>query len=201
MSIGLLSSRATFSAVLALLASSALSLLADQIQMQNGDRYIGRLLTLTNDTLVVQSDVLGTLRLPRAKVANILLAPVTGSNRIHSTTQTGQVQGLKAPASKTDSQLSSVVGQLESDTNSMRQIQQQFLSDAGPEATKKFLDLAEGLMSGKISLSDLRVQAASAAEQLRALKLEGGAEVGGSLDGYLSVLESFLNETTGQTTS
>ena len=196
MSINFLSARLLLPAITWMTISSALPLLADQIQMQNGDRYIGRLVTLTNDTLIVQSDLLGTLRLPRDKVANISLGPVAGTNKAYLAAQQLHPQALKAPApAKTDSE--SFLGQLKSDTNSIRQIQQQFLADAGPEANKKFSELAAGLLTGKINLSDLRVQAASAAEQLRALKQGGGGEVDGQLDGYLAILESFLKETPG----
>jgi hypothetical protein len=166
---------------------------ADQIQMQNGDRYIGRLVAMTNETLIVQSEMLGTLRLPREKVVNISLGPVTGTNKLHLATQTTPSQPLKAPPfPKTDSE--KFLGQMRSDTNSIRQIQQQFLADAGPEANKKFAELAEGLLTGKINLSDLRSQASSAAEQLRTLKREGGGQLDGQFDGYLAILESFLKE-------
>ena len=32
---------------------------ADQVEMQNGDRYNGKILSLTNDTVVLQSELLG----------------------------------------------------------------------------------------------------------------------------------------------
>jgi hypothetical protein len=192
---------ASSAAFLLLVISSILSVWGDQVQMQNGDRYIGRLVALTNDTLVVQSDILGTLRLPRAKVASIVLGSVAGTNKVHLTEQSVSGHPLKSPPIKTDSQFSFALNQLESGTNSVRQIQQQFLSDAGPEANKRFAELAEGLMTGKVSLADLRAQAASAAEQLRALKREGGGELGGALDGYLAILDNFLKETPATQTS
>src|SRR5438046_8592533 len=37
---------------------------ADQIEMQNGDRYVGQVMAFTNDTVVLQSDLLGAIRLP-----------------------------------------------------------------------------------------------------------------------------------------
>jgi len=180
-------------ALLVLGISSILPARGDQVQMQNGDRYIGRLVALTNDTLIVQSDMLGTLRLPRAKVATIVLGSVAGTNKVPVAEESAQP--LKAPPLRTNSQFSAALHRLESETNSVRQIQQQFLSDAGPEANRKFAELAEGLMTGKINLSDLRAQAASAAEQLRTLKREGGGELGGVLDGYLAILDNFLKET------
>jgi len=187
----ILSSAALFLLVISL----SLPVRADQVQMQNGDRYIGQLVALTNDTLIVQSEMLGTLRLPRAKVATIVLGSVTATNKAHMAEQTISGHPLKSPTVRSDSQLSASLNQLQSNTNSVRQIQQQFLSDAGPEANKRFTELAEGLMTGTVSLTDLRAQAASAAEQLRTLKREGGGELGGALDGYLAILDNFLKET------
>ncbi len=49
-------------------------------------------------------------------------------------------------------------------------------------------------MSGKLTVNDLRKEAKSAADQLRAVKRDLGDD-SGTLDGYLSILDSFLNET------
>ena len=57
------------------------------------------------------------------------------------------------------------------------------------------------LMTGKMNLADLRVQAKSAADQLRGMKKELGPEADPTLDGYLAVLESFLRETPASGTS
>jgi hypothetical protein len=73
-------------------------------------------------------------------------------------------------------------------------VKQQFLADADPAAKAKFDEMLGDLMSGKMTVADLRVQAKSAADQLRALKKELGPEADSTLDGYLSILESFLKE-------
>ena len=83
------------------------------------------------------------------------------------------------------------------DTNSIQQIQQQFLRDAGPEANKKFNDMITGFLGGKLSVSDIRAEAESAAKQLRAMKRDLGndADADSALDGYLSILDNFLRDT------
>ena len=43
--------------------STGLRLGADQVQMQNGDRYSGKVLSMTPATVVLQSEVLGKLSL------------------------------------------------------------------------------------------------------------------------------------------
>ena len=44
---------------------------ADQVEMQNGDRYAGKVIAMTADTIDLQSEVLGKITLPRSKVAAI----------------------------------------------------------------------------------------------------------------------------------
>src|SRR5437016_5403615 len=46
--------RVALSAALTILLLTSFGVTADQVEMQNGDRYFGRLLTFTNDTLVLQ---------------------------------------------------------------------------------------------------------------------------------------------------
>src|SRR5258705_457188 len=48
---------------------------ADQVEMQNGDRYLGTVLSLDTNTLVFHSAVLGTVHLPRGHFALITLGP------------------------------------------------------------------------------------------------------------------------------
>ncbi len=79
-------------------------------------------------------------------------------------------------------------------TNLVKQIQKQFLADAGPEANQKFDELLNGLLSGRLTMDDLRAQAQSAADQLRELKRQGGEGAGIATDAYLAVLDQFLKE-------
>jgi len=78
----------------------------------------------------------------------------------------------------------------------MELVRAQFLSDAGPEANNKFDELAGGLLNGKLSVEDIRAEAKSAADQVRALKREMGDDATSGLDGYLVILDKFLEETT-----
>jgi hypothetical protein len=54
--------------------------------------------------------------------------------------------------------------------------------------------MVNGLLSGQMSLSDLRQQAQSAADQLRDLKRGLGPDADESLDAYLKILDAFVNE-------
>jgi hypothetical protein len=175
---------------------AAPQLRADQVEMQNGDRYAGQVVSLNTNTVVLQSDVLGTLRLPRAKVAAITLgaAAATTSPRLPSPTN-AQVRPPAAARTNAAPKLSPALSQLGASTNLIQQVQQQFLSGAGPEANDKFNELLGGLMSGKLTVDDIRSQAKTAADQLRALKREGGEETGFAMDAYLAILDHFLKET------
>ena len=74
-------------------------------------------------------------------------------------------------------------------------MQKQFLGGAGPEANDKFNELLGGLMSGKLTVDDIRAQAKSAADQLRALQRDSGEEAGFAANTYLAILDHFLKET------
>ena len=77
------------------------------------------------------------------------------------------------------------------------QIRQQMLAGS-PEATRKYDEMVSGLLSGQLSVGDIRQQAQSAAAQLREMKRELGPEADESLDGYLQVLDSFIKETASE---
>ena len=169
---------------------------ADQVEMQNGDRYVGRVLSLNTNTVVLQSDVLGTLRLPRTKVAVITLGtgPATNSPALPLLTN-AQVPTPSIAPSNAAPNLSPALPQLDASTNLIQQVQNQFLSGAGPEANTKFNELLAGLMSGRLTVEDIRAEAKAAADQLRALKRESGEEAGFAADAYLAILDHFLKET------
>jgi hypothetical protein len=77
----------------------------------------------------------------------------------------------------------------------MRQVEQQFLAGADPQAKEMFNQMMGGLMNGSLSVNDIRAQAKSAADQLRSAKKELGEDAGFAVDGYLAVLDGFLRET------
>ncbi len=170
---------------------------ADQVQMQNGDRYSGKVVSLSADTLVLQSEAAGTLRLPRAGVASLTLGtnastPLAAIPRLTNAPMPGTA-AVRTNAGAPE--MAGALRQLGLHTNLIQQVQAQFLGDAGPEANAKFNELLSGLMSGKLTLTDLRAEAQSAANQMRDVRKELGDEGGVMLDGYLAILDHFLKET------
>jgi hypothetical protein len=184
-------------ASLALLLLMAGPTRADQVEMLNGDRYIGKVLSLDNDTLVLQNEVLGTVRLPRGKVALITFRANPAANPAQAaTTSTNRLAHLPALAStNANADVTAALRQLGANTNLIRQVQSQFLAGAGPEANAKFNELLSGLMTGKLSVNDIRREAKTAADQIRAARKDLGEEAGSAIDGYLAIIDSFLKET------
>jgi hypothetical protein len=172
----------------------ALCARADQVNMKNGECYIGKIVTLSNETVVVQSDVLGMVKVPRGRIASITF----GTNAVTRAVQTPVVtsaQPQKPAATNSNSDLAAAINQLRANPNAMQQVQQQMLAGADPKATETFNQMMGGLMNGSVNLDDIRAQAKSAADQLRAAKKELGDDAGFAVDGYLSVLDGFLRET------
>jgi hypothetical protein len=163
--------------------------------MQNGDQYLGKVVSLGTNTLVLKSDVLGTVRLPREKVALITLGSGTVTNvQPAASAPDNQASAASVPLTNGTVDLSASLRQLGANTNFIEQVQAQFLGAAGPEANAKFNEMVGGLMSGKLNVNDIRVEANSAAIQLKALKRDLGEDGGWALDGYLAILENFLQQ-------
>ena len=169
---------------------AALRVRADQVEMRNGDHYVGTVLSLDTNTLILRSDVLGTVHVPRGRVALITLGSSARTNFLVSA-PVGQGSAAPFVLSNGVTDLSASLRQL----GAIHQVQAQFLGAAGPEANAKFNELVGGLMSGKLTVDDIRKEAKSAADQLKELKRDLGEDGGWALDGYLAILDNFLRET------
>jgi hypothetical protein len=186
--------------------AAALRLQADQVEMQNGDRFSGKVLSVSADSVVLQSETLGKITVARKKVASLAfgtnaIASAVASNipRVLATTNFSSAAVLMAPA-PTNMDLSAALNHPGMDTNFIRQIRDQMLG-GNPAAAGKFDEMVGGLMSGSLNMGDLRREAKTAADQIRELKHELGPEAGDALDGYLAELNNFLNETAAESTN
>ena len=173
---------------------------ADVVEMQNGDHYSGKILSVSADSVVLESEVLGKIVVPRKKVASLTLGttaamPKTATNVAPVAISTNLPAALPvAVLANTNTDLSAAFRNLGANTNFINQIRQQLLGD-NPAASSNYDELVSGLMSGKLNMDDLRRQAKSSADQLRQLKQELGPDAGDAIDAYLSVLDNFLKET------
>lgn len=179
------------------LCATTLPIQADSVLMQNGDRYSGKVLTVTASNLVLQSDVLGIVTLSRAKIANVAFGTnvvVNHPPQVLSSPVTNQA--ALATKTKAADDISASLRQLGAYTNVIEKVQSQFLAAAGPEANEKFGQMLSDLTTGKMTIADLRAQAKDVADQLRALQRESGEDGGITADLYLSILDRFLQDTT-----
>ena len=184
-------------AAIATIVLSLLRLQADEVEMQNGDRYFGKVLSMSADTVVLDSEILGKVNLPRKKVTNLALGVNAGALKTANATTVSANQPAVGPApvlTDTNSELATELRGLGANTNFIAQIRQQMLS-ASPEAASNYDEMVGNLLAGKMNMDDLRRQAQTSADQLRQMKREMGPEAGASLDAYLEVLDNFLKET------
>ena len=179
---------------------------ADQVEMQNGDRYFGKVLSVSADTVTLEGELLGKINVPRKKVASLAFgtnaaAPKAATNVAQISVPTNPPTAVSlAVLAGTNADLSAAIRNLGANTNFIGQIRGQMLA-GNTEAASNYDKMVSDLMSGKLSLDDLRRQAKSSADQLREIKRDLGSEAGGSLDAYLDVLDNFLKETTAEPTN
>lgn len=165
-------------------ASAGFTLLtaqADLLNLANGDRYVGTIELVNAKEVHLQSDVVGLLKIPRAKVTSIYF----GTNAPTAAVAVPSV-AVKKEEAKT-----------EFDPKVIEQVQQQFLGTATPEANDMFNSMVKDLGSGKLSIEDLRKQASDALKELRDLQSDSGedaADENALLTSYVGILERFVKQ-------
>jgi hypothetical protein len=199
-----LPARSTSAALLlaAIAVSIALSARADVLELINGDRYQGTLIGMDRTNVEFQSEIQGRVKLPRDKVARVTLHEVA-ARPVAATNAPGQslildgtnvVAGPGVPAGSADA-IAQKMRQDGVDPKIVNQVRDQVLGRSSPEAAAKFDELFGGFMSGKLSVGDIRAEAQNSINQIKAAKQDLGEDTGGLLDGYLTILEKFVAET------
>lgn len=164
---------------------------ADILNLTNGDRYIGSIQLVNQNEVHLKSDVVGMLKIPRAKVESIYF----GTNQ-----PSAHAASHAAEAKTAGSAPESAASRLALDSKAVEQVQQQFLATATPEANAMFSDMVQGLASGKLSIEGLRAQARDALKELRELQADSGEEEDNPLlAGYVGILEKFINQGSAST--
>jgi hypothetical protein len=171
---------------------------ADQLELVNGDRYIGKVVAVTETNVTLRSEINGLMQLPRDKVTVIAF----GDNRVAeapgAVDAPAPVAPPPKPAPKEPAPPKDLAAQIKAqgiDPKSIKQVREQILGAATPEVTSKFNEMVSGLIVGRLSVDDIRAQAKSSVKELQAAKAELGEEFGTVLDGYLNILQGFLSET------
>ena len=172
---------------------------ADVVEMQNGDRYVGRVLSVSADAVVLESEVLGKITVPRKNVSGLAF----GTNAV-PTKAAGDVATVSVPTNfpaapsstgltGTNADFSTAFRSLGANTNFIAQVRDQMLA-GNPTATAKYDEMVNGLLDGSLNMADLRREAQADANQLRELKSDLGPDAGDSIDAYLDVLDDFLKD-------
>jgi hypothetical protein len=174
---------------------------ADQIVLQNGDMLNGKVLSMTTNALVLQDESLGTLTVPKAKVSNITFGTVAAARPplvMANDAKAGSSAGAGSQDLTQNSDLQAMCREIRVHSNLVQQVEAQVLgSSASPEADAKFNELLDQLSSGQLDMNGLRAQAQSAVNQLNDYKKQMGPDAGEEVDSYLSILNTFLNDTAG----
>lgn len=207
----------TFRIVLALLLVTVSSnvLLADAVRLDNGDTLNGKVLSVTDKQVTFQSDVHGKMVLERKRVTAIVLGdakPAAGKSaqgyqegesvkdvldrlvpKNFGVQQLRELEKGQLPAPNPED----AVDQLRRegvDPALVNEMKARLPGFSSPPVQQYFNNTVDGLMSGEISLGDIRRDAVKARDQLNDLKKDLGPD-GAVLDGYLSILNGFINET------
>src|SRR5215211_3936069 len=96
---------------------------ADQVDMLNGDRYAGRVTSIATNTVTLQSDVLGTITLPRDKVAHIALGNGAAINSAPVKPSVDRLQTTASASTNSSSELSAAIQQLRHNSSAVKQVQ------------------------------------------------------------------------------
>jgi hypothetical protein len=188
-------------------ALSVLPAKADMIELTNGDHYLGTVVSMTKSNVEFLSEIQGMVKLPREKIAQITLhevvvkpiivakpvaavQPAPASTAVVTTTTT-----TGAPTAN------DVVQQMRTegvDPKLIDQVQEQIFGKSSPEAAQKFNEMMGGLTSGSLSMQDLRKQAQASIAQIKQAKKEFGSDAGDMLDGYLVILQKFVDESAAE---
>lgn len=163
--------------------------------MKNGDRYAGKIVTVTSNSVVFQSDMLGKVTLPRANISSVTFGAAAETNTLRSTTNILASPPRQPGVTSTNTPLAAQLHSLGANTNFIQQVRSQMLTGADPAASQKYNELVDGLMSGKLDLNDIRKEAQSSIDKIHQLKSELGPDASSSLDSYLEILQNFVDET------
>jgi hypothetical protein len=171
------------------LAFAALPALADSVQMVNGDVLKGRVVSLDDKQLRLESETLGQVTIPRGKIHAITLGE-------HKATAATSVPAARPSVSEVSPEVA--LKQLKAgglNPRDVKELQQMLPLLATPEASKYFNDTVKGLMSGTRSIGDLRKEAMRARDELKKATKGLGPDVDAAIAPYMQVLDSFIRET------
>ena len=177
----------------AILGAAVAPVAADAVKLSNGDTIHGQVRSLSETEIVIVSDVLGEVKLPRERVAMIALGKNATFDQAAAKAEPAPKPGI-APENQTAEDALRQLQETGVSAEQMNRLRKEMPLLAMPEAKGYFDKTVTGLMSGSIDLNHVRKDALKARDELELLKKDLGPN-GYILNGYLSILNNFINET------
>ena len=180
----------------------AAGVLGDTVVLKNGDVLNGEVLSLNASELKLKSNTLGQISLAREKVVTIQLGDQPLPPR-STAGAVGQASGAAASSAlpggaelpKADS-VDDVLRKMQLggvDAGTLQGLEDKLPLLATPEVKQYFNEKVTGLMSGTLSVQDIRKDAINARDQILDLQKDLGPQ-GDAMNPYLSILESFIRK-------
>ena len=189
---------------------------ADRLQLANGDEIEGDLIEMKDGVIKFRHAILGTFTLPRDQVHAVEMGKERGGERI-------MADGSKAPPetpeevmdrlinpemnrraveelSKTGKKHATPEGAIEQlrregvDGQTMNMLHGLLPGFGSPKVQSHFEDRVTGLMTGSLTVNDIRDEAIEVRGQLKELMDELGPS-GQALQGYYGILDGFIEKT------
>lgn len=173
---------------------------ADSVQLANGDVISGKVVSLDDKTLKLESETLGQVNIPRVKIATITLGDARPPAVANIPAPGGQpsVPAVVPKPGLANVSPEGILKQLQSTgvgAKELSEVQKMFPLLASPEASSYFNDTLKGLMGGGKSIGDVRKDAIRARDELKKATKGLGPDVDAAVAPYLNILERFIGET------
>lgn len=171
---------------------------ADTVELTNGDLLSGKVATVNAEQVILASDVLGEVKLPRAKVAAIHFGERKPAAAKVGAAPVAPASGAPARTLPAEPSVDDVLNQLKAGAGGgdlTKMLQKEFPLLQSPEVKAYFDKTIGGLMSGELDVSDIRQQALDVRNQVKELEKDLGPEGMAALKPYLSVLDRFIKDT------
>jgi hypothetical protein len=166
---------------------------ADSVQLANGEVLKGKVLTLDDKQVTLESESLGKVAIPRSKVATITLGEAKPPALV-ADPKANPAPANPQPASSVEEAFKQLKA-VGANPKEVGELQKLFPELSSPEASKYFDETLKGVMSGKKNIQDIRKDAIKARDELKKLTEDLGDDVGAATAPYLNILEKFIRET------
>ena len=172
---------------------------ADTLELVNGDLVSGSVVSLNDKELVLQSDLLGEIKIPRDKVATISLGNrkpnVAARAAANPAPAMAPGSAPRKPQPAANWSFDDIIKQLQAGGADLgKMIEDEFPLVQTPEVQDYIQKTLGGLIKGDLSLEDLRKQAIDVRNQVRELEQELGPEAVEALKPYTGILDKFIRE-------